>query len=99
MNIIKITDNQGKTFDRYSVYVKDYSLQGDLQCWVLELSFNCDSPQGVSMVNEYPPELWKEDEDSPGEIILTVDKNEKDIYWNDLPVNIRLHIAERLLFE
>lgn len=99
MTIIKITDNQDKTFDQYSVYIKDYSLQGDLQCWVLNLSFNCDSPQGVSLFNECPPELWQEDENTPGEIILVTNKDEINIDWCNLPVNIRLHIAERLLFE
>ncbi|AQT68245.1 hypothetical protein STSP2_01401 [Anaerohalosphaera lusitana] len=47
MGIRAITDNQGKTLDRYTICFCDGSL--------LNLSHNCDSPQGVFMWGEGCP--------------------------------------------
>ena len=44
MKIKLILDNNGKTFDRYSVYFDDGSF--------LSLSTNCNSPQGFSQWGE-----------------------------------------------
>ena len=87
MIIKAITDNQGKTFDRYTVYFWDGSY--------LTLSHNCDSPQGVSM--------WGESHNIPhGEFqqaVVTgskINDDETVIDFEELPGNVQKHIVSRL---
>lgn len=47
MKIKLILDNNGRTFDRYSVYFTNGTF--------LSVSSNCDSPQGFSQWEEIPP--------------------------------------------
>jgi hypothetical protein len=86
--IIKaITDNLGKTMDRYTVYFGDGSY--------LSLSFNCDSPQGVSQFGD-------SHNISDSEISLAAKNNgkilqdETVINFFDLPENVQKHVIRRL---
>ena len=47
---MKIYDNGGKTWDRYTVIIEGWHF--GKSCEVLGLSDNCDSPQGFSQFGE-----------------------------------------------
>ena len=84
--IIKlITDNQGKTLDRYTVYFWDNTY--------LSLSHNCHSPQGVSM--------WGEHQIPHSEFMKAVTEgtmlnNEQVIDYEELPMAVREHLTALL---
>jgi hypothetical protein len=81
MKIIKVYDNGGKTFDRYTVIVNERRLDnGKLLYQCLGLSGDPTHPQGFSQ--------W-------GECLMGKHLG-KEIWFNDLPDNIRSHVFERL---
>lgn len=90
MIIRAITTNHSKTIDQYTVYFFDGSC--------LNLSSNCDSPQGVSMwgdsfgINDSHFEEAAENKDH---IIPGTD--EKMINWFDLPVVLQAHVEKRIM--
>ena len=89
MIIKAITDNQGKTFDRYTIYFWDGSY--------LTLSHNCDSPQGVSMWGETfgtNDSHFEEASESKDHVIPGTD--EQMINWFDLPSIVQAHIEKRI---
>ena len=59
LKLIKITDNGGKTIDRYTAYFKgDGVRHGD---YMLTMSHNCKSPQGVCLSDTSKPEYMAND--------------------------------------
>ena len=77
MRIKSIYDNKGESSDRYTVIFQSERFPA------LNLSDNCDSPQGFSQFSEIVegPHL--------GEEISTL----------DLPENVRKHLKERMQFK
>ena len=83
MQIYKIYDNNGKTWDRYTVLTEPDPLKptlGKPSYDALGLSDNCDEPGGFGQ--------WSEAFDG--------DHLGKEISFDDLPENVQDHIAERL---
>lgn len=79
---MRIYDNGGKTWDRYTVFPGDttdltHGTWNDCLC----LSDNCDSPDGFSQ--------WSE-----GQIGSHLGKLVRNLEW--LPENVQKHIKERL---
>ena len=87
MFIKSITDNGGKTLDRYTVYFWD----GDY----LTLSENCDTPQGVSQTGhlEGIQNAAIEPAAQSNHIIFN---NQKMINFFDLPENVQEHVIRRI---
>lgn len=76
MKILKVYDNEGKSFDRYTVVVG--VKQEQYEC--LGLSLNPDSPQGFSQ--------WG--------LCILGEHLGKEVNFEDLPKNVRIHILNRL---
>ncbi|MFC1678067.1 hypothetical protein ACFL3G_13535 [Planctomycetota bacterium] len=90
MIIRAITNNNGKTIDRYSVYFYDGSC--------LTLSSNPDSPQGVSQWGEYfgiNDSHFEEAAENKNHIIPGTD--EQMINFFELPVIIQAHVEKRII--
>jgi hypothetical protein len=81
MKIKLILDNNGRTFDRYSVYFDDSTF--------LSLSSNCDSPQGSSQRGEWQelPSTDNSDQDAV---------EETEISFEELPLTVQQHIKRRM---
>ena len=89
MIIRAITNNRGKTLDRYTVYFYDGTC--------LTLSSNPDSPQGVSQWSEYfgfNDSHFEEAAENKNNIVPGTD--EHLINFFDLPSVIKSHIEKRI---
>ena len=89
MIIRAITNNRGKTLDRYTVYFYDGTC--------LTLSCNPDSPQGFSQWSEYfgiNDSHFEEAVESKNNIIPGTD--EQMINFFDLPSIVQSHIEKRI---
>jgi hypothetical protein len=82
MKIKLILDNNGRTFDRYSVYFTDGTF--------LSLSSNCNSPQGFSQFGEWS-EIPSTDNSNQDDVV-----EEKEISFSDLPISVQQHIKQRM---
>ncbi|KKN71928.1 hypothetical protein LCGC14_0415740 [marine sediment metagenome] len=79
LKLIKITDNGGKTMDRYTAYFKgDGEIDGD---YTLCMSHNCKSPQGVCMSDTTKPD-WIEADDG------------KVMVFTDCPYDVQVAIVQ-----
>jgi hypothetical protein len=87
MKIKAITDNGGRTFDRYTVYMWDNTY--------VTLSPNCDSVQGVSNWGEHSIadnyDFYIADQYN-----IAVNNNECLINLHDLPQNVQAHVIRLL---
>ena len=89
MIIRAITNNKGKTIDRYTVYFFDGTC--------LTLSSNHDSPQGVSQWSEYfgvNDSHFEEAAESKNHIVPGTDEHMINFY--ELPSIIQAHIEKRI---
>ena len=78
-NLVGVWDNGGKTADQYTLLVRDV----DRSTFSLNLSPNCDRPNGVSMIGDgFDPR----DAAHLG----------RRVEWDALPENVRRHALERL---
>ena len=83
--MIIVTDNSGKSFDRYTVYINMDNTPSTYPYNVFTMSYNPLSPQGVNMF--------------AGHYCLKPDKDNKEIDLIDLPKDVLVAIIYRLLDE
>ena len=91
MRILYVYDNEGNTFDRYTIIFKRG--RNDILYKCLALSFNCDSPQGFSQWDTISYDYF------PFNLIgfpLFDSYLGKQIRFDDLPLNVKKHIKERI---
>lgn len=94
MKIIKVTDNHGKTIDRYTVYFEERISCGNTQILsYLTLSEDPESPQGVSTYDSVKVSSNQTIKD------FLVEDRDKEIELKDLPKSVLIHIIKRLLME